>query len=242
MTRLLWLSIAALCMATSAAAFFHKAADAPATVTLRIAATAENAPLVFDQFLYDNPGGAGQFAIRDFRFYLSNIVFEGGGDRFVQPQSYHLARFDARSGVIEIAVPDVPLPVIDRVSLGVGLDPAANKTIAPLGDVDPNSRMAWNWAIGYKCLLIEGALRGDAGLMPLVYHVGFDENYRALRFDLAEPVTVADGAMIPFVADLMAVFGGAPALDLSALPTVKMDRTDAAMLADNYAAMLRLDL
>jgi hypothetical protein len=96
--------------------------------------------------------------------------------------------------------------------------------------------MAWNWEIGYKFVLAEGALRGADGLVPLVYHVGFDENMREQSLAL----NLETGAReIAFDVDVMALFDGETRLDLSALPTVKMNRSDASVLADNFAGLVK---
>ena len=119
------------------------------------------------------------------------------------------------------------------MSLSIGLDPEANKTIMPLGDVDPNSRMAWNWAIGYKFLLVEGELQSSTGLVPLVYHVGFDESLRQVSLGLESP-----SSEIAVDVDVMKLFDSQATVDLSALSSIKMDREDASMMADNYSTML----
>ena len=46
-------------------------------------------------FVYQNPGGDGQFRINDFRFFLTNVrLTNGDGQTVTIPDSYHLARFD----------------------------------------------------------------------------------------------------------------------------------------------------
>jgi len=64
------------------------------------------------------------------------------------------------------------------------VDPAANGSVAPVGDLDPNGRMAWSWDVGYKFVLFEGGLVLADTQYPLVYHVGFNENYTPLSFGL----------------------------------------------------------
>jgi len=118
------------------------------------------------------------------------------------------------------------------------VDPAANGRIEQRGDLDPNGRMAWTWDVGYKFVLFEGALEIDGKRQPLVYHVGFDENYRSLGFALNPQRFTAGAAHIDFRVDLMQMFNGSIPVDMAALPTVKFDRADAARLAVNYAGMI----
>ena len=75
----------------------------------------------------------------------------------------------------------VPRRNYERIEFGIGVDAAANRSLQQRGDLDPNGRMAWNWEVGYKFVLFEGALlRGNESVL-LVYHIGFAENYRPMR-------------------------------------------------------------
>jgi hypothetical protein len=106
------------------------------------------------------------------------------------------------------------------------------------GDLDPNGRMAWNWEVGYKFVLFEGTLlRGDES-DPLVYHVGFSENYRATSTKLPREPLDRRPARLDFRVDLLRLFQGSTNVDMAALPSVKFDRTDAALLARNFAALV----
>lgn len=205
------------------------------TFTLAFNATSGDVPFVFDKYDHADPIGGEPFQLRDFRFYVSNVNLSDSNSSYAVPESYYLVRFDARSGTHKITLPDVPLREVTKLSFSIGLDPEANKTIAPLGDVDPNSRMAWNWAIGYKFILVEGELRSDNGIVPLVYHVGFDENVRHITLRYAGKTSE-----IPISVDVMKLFDSKVTLDLSELSTIKMDRADSRMMADNYATMMRI--
>ncbi|WP_170755891.1 MbnP family protein [Ruegeria lacuscaerulensis] len=210
------------------------AAQSP--MTLEFHAMNGDAPFIFDEFVHSDPIGGEPFRLRDFRFFLSNVVFSDGTRQFAVPESYYLIRFDGRSQTYEVTIPEMPLQTVSEISFAIGLDAQTNGSITPRGDVDPNSRMAWNWEIGYKFVLAEGALRGADGLIPLVYHVGFDENMREQSLAL----NLESGAReIAFDVDIMALFDGETRLDLSALPTVKMDRDDASALADNFAGLVK---
>jgi hypothetical protein len=51
-------------------------------------------PLLLNAARYSNPGGEGQFKVRDFQFFLSNIRLLGKNGVYAEPDSYHLVRFD----------------------------------------------------------------------------------------------------------------------------------------------------
>jgi hypothetical protein len=40
---------------------------------------------------------------------------------------------------------------------------------------------SWTWEVGYKFVLFEGTLVRGNGSVPLVYHIGFEENYRLIQ-------------------------------------------------------------
>jgi hypothetical protein len=195
-------------------------------------------PLVLNDLRYANPGGEGRFKVRDFHFFLSNIRLTGGTGVYTEPDSYHLVRFDGAEAAFGIVLRDVPRRNYRRIEFGIGVDAAANKSLAQRGDLDPNGRMAWNWEVGYKFVLFEGALlRGNVSV-PLVYHVGFEENYRLIATELRREPLDSRPARLDFRVDILRLFQGATTVDLAALPSVKFDRADAALLARNFAGMV----
>jgi hypothetical protein len=212
----------------------------PTTVRLRFTAVVGDEPLVFNQPVYDNPGGEGMFGVRDFLLYVSNIRLDGPNGNYAEPDSYHLARFDNATKSYEIQIDEVPRDTYSRVTLSIGLDEQANTSIGQIGDVNPNGRMAWNWEVGHKFVLVEGSLRVDDEIRPLVYHVGFTENRKTLEFDLSEPDRLWSPEGLAFEVDLMKLWTGSQTIDMQVLPNVKFDRTDAALLAENYASMISL--
>jgi hypothetical protein len=212
----------------------------PGTIHLRFHASVGGEALVFHEHVYANPGGRGMFSVRDFQMYLSNIQLVSDAGTYSVPDSYHLARFDNASNTYEILIDAVPRRSYSSVILSIGVDQEANESIAPVGDLDPNGRMAWNWEVGYKFVLLEGSLLVDGELRPLVYHVGFSENRKTMRFDLPDPALVWSPVGLELRVDLLALFAGNRTIDMEALSNVKFDRADAALLADNYASMITL--
>jgi len=195
-------------------------------------------PLVLNESRYHNPGGEGHFKVRDFQFFLSNIRLVSATGAYVETDSYHLVRFDGEEPAFVVALHDVPPRSYERIEFGIGVDAAANRSLAQRGDLDPNGRMAWNWEVGYKFVLFEGALlRGNAS-DPLVYHVGFDENYRPISTELHRGLLDRQPARLDFRVDILRLFRGSTTVDMAALPSVKFDRADAALLARNFAGMI----
>src|SRR5207244_9815796 len=102
----------------------------------------------------------------------------------------------------------VPRRNYERIEFGIGVDAAANKSLAQRGDLDPNGRMAWSWEVGYKFVLFEGTLvRGNASV-PLVYHVGFEENYRLIATELHREPLDSRPARLDFRVDILPLFQG----------------------------------
>lgn len=181
--------------------------------------------------LYDNPGGEGQFRVRDFQFFVSNIRLRSAQSEYREAESYHLLRFDGGDGSYRLELSNLPAADYTEVEFGIGVDPASNGSISFAGDLDPNGRMAWSWDVGYKFVLFEGGLELSGQTYPLIYHIGFDENYQEQSHSI-------DGQRLDLCVDLLKLFSGASTVDLAALQNVKFDRADAARLAGNYRHMI----
>lgn len=206
------------------------------SVTLRFTAHIDGAPLIFDDARYDASVGEYTFSIQNFRFIVSNIQLEGDNQTYLEPDSYHLVRFDTSEDGHRIELENVPLESVDRIGFSLGVDGEANGSIETRGALDPNSPMAWNWEVGYKFLVFEGRLHSEQGVRPLVYHVGFNENRRDYSFNLPDEAA----SELLFEVDIMKLFDGKTPIDIGELPTVKFDRGDAAIMANNYAHMVSL--
>ncbi|MFT6558359.1 MbnP family protein [Sneathiella sp.] len=194
--------------------------------------------LVFDKFNYTNPEGSEKFKIRDFRFFISNITLHSGDDKYIETNSYHLARFDNEQTSYSIILQDVELNEIDKITFSIGVDSDANSSLEPLGDLDPNSKMAWNWEVGYKFVLLEGGIQINKQVRPLVYHIGFDENRRDLEFSFPTGYALSDGMKIQYTVDAMKLFASTSSVNIADIQSVKFDKTDARLFADNYQKMI----
>ena len=215
-------------------------ASRPMQVTLVFHPFVGSEAMVLNDFRYANPGGEGTFKIRSFQFFLSNIRLIADSGVYAQRDSYHLARFDNDDGEYRIVLENVPRRNYQYIEFGIGVDAAANGTIEMQGDLDPNGRMAWSWDVGYKFVLLEGGLMLNEIQYPLVYHVGFDENYKLISIPLAAGLKKQREVSLDFRVDLLQMFAAKARVNMSALPNVKFDRGDAKRLADNYAGMIAL--
>ena len=200
-------------------------------------------PYVGDQALvlhdkqYANPGGDGVFSIRDFQLFVSNIKLSNSHKAFKEQDSYHLARFDGNTPYYEITITDVNVSQFEQLSFAVGIDPEANGTLMIAGDLDPNSRMAWNWKVGYKFLLLEGSLLVKGTKLPLVYHIGFDESYTQLSFPIDHQTLSRDG-VVNLKVDVLTLFNQSNVVDMYATPNVKFDPQDVAKIADGFKTFI----
>ena len=215
-------------------------ASRPMQITLVFHPFVGREAMVLNDFRYANPGGEGTFKIRSFQFFLSNIRLMADSGVYAQRDSYHLARFDNDDGEYRIVLENVPRRNYQYIEFGIGVDAAANGTITMQGDLDPNGRMAWSWDVGYKFVLLEGGLMLNEIQVPLVYHVGFDENYKSISTPLAAGLKKHRDVSLDFRVDLLQMFVAKSGVNMSTLPNVKFDRGDARRLADNYADMIAL--
>ena len=133
---------------------------------------------------------------------------------------------------------NVPARDYHQVEFALGVDAEANGSIRSVGDLDPNGRMAWSWDVGYKFILFEGALQLNERVIPLVYHVGFDENYTPLSFSRDASVEPLSTSVIDFSVDVLQMFKGHETIDMATLSSVKFDRNDARLIAGNLTRMI----
>ena len=234
-----WFAIFAVILILTGSAYMAFYYHQSGSVILEFHARVGAKPLEFGQPRYANPGGKGRFSIRAFQVYLSNIHLVGSMQDYQVSDSYHLARFDNETRRYRIELTDVPYDEYSDLMISIGVDEEANSSLMPKGDLDPNGRMAWSWEVGYKFLLFEGGLEYENNRLPLVYHVGFSENLKTQRFNLSKTITPGS-ATIHFDVDVLALFDSHQSIDMAALPSVKFDRNDANLLAENYANMLSL--
>lgn len=205
----------------------------PKKLVIRFHPYVGEAPLILNEMQYKNSGGEGLYTVRDLQIFISNIQISNESETIYEPESYHLVRFDGETNIFEIVIDKIELNKYENLSLGIGIDPEANGTIKFAGDLDPNSRMAWNWQVGYKFLLLEGTLSNSQEQIPLVYHIGFDESYTRISFNL-EKTTRFQSGVIDLKVDIEKLFKQSPPIDMAKISHVKFDPNDVAILASAF--------
>ncbi len=218
-----------------------------ASVTLRFAARVDGQPLHLGAQRYTDPTGSGEFTVEDFKMYISNVMLRNleTGNAHVEKDSYHLVRFGGESSNFDVVLEDVDASDYDAIDFAIGVDPVRNLSIENLRDLNPNNQMAWNWDVGYKFVLLEGTFYPQNGgtPIPLVYHVGYSENYKELSFGLDEggrSASAQTNTTLTFEIELMEMFRNPQDIDFNVLPSIKFDKGESKMFADNYADMIRL--
>ncbi len=218
-----------------------------ASVTLRFAAQVDGQPLRLGAQRYTSPTGSGEFGVEDFKMYISNVVLRNSesGNTHVEKDSYHLVRFVGESNNFDFVLEGVDASEYDTVEFAIGVDPVRNLSIESLRDLNPNNQMAWNWDVGYKFVLLEGTFysQTDVTPIPLVYHVGYSENYKELSFGLNDgerSPNAQSNTTLTFEIEVMEMFRNPRDIDFNVLPSIKFDEGEAKMFADNYADMIRL--
>lgn len=215
----------------------------PVKANIKLAFKARVGEDVFkrNEFIYQNPGGDGQFRINDFRFFLSNVRLTGSNGQVISvPDSYHLARFDNANAAYELSINELEIDELQSVSFAIGVDAPTNHSIQTRGDLDPNSQMAWNWEVGYKFILFEGNLQMGNHRQPLVYHVGFSDNLRRFSFGFDTPMELDSASQLEFDVDVLKLFDSASKIDMAEMSSVIFNKSDARMMADNYGTMITL--
>jgi hypothetical protein len=137
-----------------------------------------------------------EFYIEKLKYYISNIKLRNAknGTYFIEPMSYHLISSEQTSGPsIEL---EIPTGEYDQLQFGIGVDAEKNTSMSYDGDLDPNNSMAWDWASGYKFLVLEGkyftpTTGVDGG--GLVFHIGENKNYKTVTIPMqSTPITMND--------------------------------------------------
>ena len=164
--------------------------------------------------VYQNTEGQA-YTVQAFKYYISNISLENSktGERHFIPDSYHLMQ-ETGTGSARIILQNIPRNEYDKIHLAWGIDAVKNTSLDNRGDLDPANEMAWNWNTGYKFLLLEGRLQPSD--RPMVYHIGFDHNFREWSFDLPENVSLKElhQARFDFEVKLDQVLEGVHPIDI----------------------------
>jgi hypothetical protein len=199
-------------------------------------------PLALGTNRYPNPNGPGEFTIENFKFYLSNIGLRDSFDRLIHSEkdSYHLVRFDGDNGKFFITLKDVPKE-FKLIQFSLGIDSLANHSIAVKGDLDPNNPMAWSWVAGYKFLVFEGNYYSEFRdhITPLVYHLGFTENYRTYNLNIDAKIALTEkDRTIKFRVEVASLFNTPNRINFDTLSSVTFNKPLAYLLSENLGDMI----
>jgi len=117
------------------------------------------------------------------------------------------------------------------------VDEEANFSKGYPGDLDPTNQMAWNWTQGYKFLLFEGLYTPESSdqQVPLVFHIGFSENKKDLKFEFDSSNN------IQFALEIDELFKNPVVIDFHTYPRILFNQAHASMISQNYAnAFIRI--
>lgn len=122
-----------------------------------------------------------------FQYYISNIeLVNEDGKTWKEKNSYHLLVLKPNEEhQLSLLLKDVPFKQIKQVRFGIGVDSSRNHGGVQDGDLDPIRGMFWTWSQGYIFLKSEGYhYQNPTQRRGLIYHIGGDECYRELQFEL----------------------------------------------------------
>jgi len=208
-------------------------------------------PLRLDEGRYRNAVGE-EFTVQRLRYYLSLPRLRRADGSWFEPrhpaesaEAYHLVD-EAKPESRRLRITGVPAGEYTGIEFLLGVDDARNHAGAQSGALDPAQGMFWTWKSGYIFLKAEGSSPAStAGGRGFSYHIGGGEPSLARRVYLSfgeKPIRV-DPRIRPTVhlaADLGALFSAVNPVSIAQLPEA-MDPTTAKPLADNAAAMFRVD-
>lgn len=217
-------------------------------VQMRFSNVVGNQPLKFKTDWYQNAHGD-SFNVSLFSYYISNIRLNraDGSGAYVQPNSYYLVDGYTRPATMSFDIDSVATGAYNSITLTIGVDSAQNAAGAGTGALDQIWGYYWGWNAGYIFLKFEGyTSRNPTVAQKLEYHVGgYHGPYNTIRtvtLPLPAPIQIAPGnlAAIDLEADILKLFDAPNQMDFTQTLTIHDPGPKAAMVADNYARMLRV--
>jgi hypothetical protein len=184
------------------------------------------------------------FSIRNFKYYISNIILKSDGKTQSFPDKYFLVdNADTSSQQIEL---NTSLKNISSIQFLLGVDSINNVSGVQTGALDPAKGMFWTWNTGYVMAKLEG--NSPVAHMPqhaFSYHVGgykSNENVtREIVLQLPQALQCTKDCNITIDADVLKWFNGVHEIKISETPFCHEPGTLATKLADNYANMFSIE-
>lgn len=204
-------------------------------------------PLVTDGSTVYSLSNGDKFSVIIYNYYISNIVLvDNKGNRFVEPESYHLAMsYDSSS--LQFSIANVPNGKYTSVEFLIGVDSLGNVSGAQTGGLDPKFGMIWDWNTGYIMAKMEGrSIGGITGSKTITYHIaGYKAPYSviqkvSLSFNQAATVSYTHVPVVHMQSDLATWFA-APGFDgFAATPSITVTGAKAMAIAQNYRNMFSI--
>lgn len=145
--------------------------------------------------------------ISRFEYYVSNIKLIADSSVWQSREYFFVKQLRDSSHILSIDLQNIPSRPYRWVELSIGVDSLKNHSGAQVGALDPINGMFWTWNQGYIFLKLEGYyLLPQPPNRGMVYHIGEDNCYQTLRFELPEGWQVAQGLRL--AVELDKLFGG----------------------------------
>ena len=193
--------------------------------------------------VYQNAFGE-TFTIRNFKYYISNIILNDADKTQSFPDKYFLIdNADTSSLRIEL---NTSLKNISSIQFLLGVDSIKNVSGVQTGVLDPAKGMFWTWNTGYVMAKLEG--NSPVAKMPqhaFSYHVGgykqHEKAERMITLQLDQPIGCTKDCNITIDADVLKWFNGVHEIKISESPFCHEHGALATKLADNYANMFSIE-
>jgi len=184
------------------------------------------------------------FTVRNFKYYISNIVLYDSAKIQAYPDQYFLIdNADSASQQIEL---NASLKNITAIKFLLGVDSLKNVSGIQTGALDPAKGMFWTWNTGYVMAKLEG--NSPSANMPqhaFSYHIGgYKQNEKTAReiiLQLPQKIECINNCVITIRADILKWFNGVHEIKIANTPFCHEPGTLATKLADNYANMFSIE-
>ena len=193
--------------------------------------------------VYENASGE-TFTVRNFKYYISNIVLHDGNKIQSFPGEYFLIdNNESSSKQIQLST---TLKALTSIQFILGVDSLQNVKGVQTGSLDPAKGMFWTWNTGYVMAKLEGnSPFANTPAHSFSYHVGgykHKENAaREIHLIIAQDTGFTNkNYSITIAADVLKWFDSEHKIKIAETPFCHEPGTLATRLADNYANMFRI--
>src|SRR5690348_679815 len=193
--------------------------------------------------IYQNAFGE-TFTVRNFKYYISNIVLHDSVKTQTYSDQYFLIdNLDSASQQIEL---NTSLKNITAIKFLLGVDSLKNVSGIQTGALDPAKGMFWTWNTGYVMAKLEG--NSPFANMPqhaFSYHVGgYKDNEKTEReiiLQLPQKIDCTNNCIVTIDANILKWFNSTDEIKIANTPFCHEPGALATKLADNYANMFSIE-